>query len=91
MKNFRTGADTQIYKELAGGEVTEEELEMIKTASNGAYKMYRDEANGYTAFSFSDYDQKEDRLFGDLLIFHLKDLNDFWFLGDENEEYVFVN
>lgn len=90
--DYRVWADTQIFKELAGGEVTDAELALLDKNAKDRYRWYRDEANGYIAFSFCDYDQKRDDTFGNNLVDALNKLgSDCWYLGNENEEYVFVN
>ena len=92
---MRTYDDTQIFKE--GLQVTTEELDSLKSLTEGKdYRYYDDTANGIYAFSFN-HSQRNDEDFGMGIVNALNDLaekkGDYgcWFLGDLDEEYVFVN
>ena len=75
---------SQIFKEC--DKVSEKELDIIKKYSP-EYKRHDDPANGYVAFAlnFDDGDTADD------LVWELNEVDDLWFVGDENEEYVFVD
>ena len=88
MENYRVYDCSEIFKEYNGDtvEVSETELKLIKTYSPD-YKTYDDTANGYMAFALDFKD--EDKAFE--LVDKLNEISDEWFVGDETEEYVFVN
>ena len=74
----------EIFKEHTDGLVRMEEVDLI-TQTSPNYKFYTDLANGYVAFALTITREKADELVG-----KLNEITDCWFLGDENEEYVFV-
>jgi len=84
---YRVYDCSEIFKDFEeGGEVTEQEIELIKKYSP-EYKYNEDEANGYTAFALNFFDK--DKAWD--LVLELDELSDGWYLGDEDEEYVFVD
>lgn len=92
---MRTYDDTQILKEH--NPVTEEELALLqKLAGDRKVVQYVDFANDFQAFSLN-YSQKEDDKWGMGIVDALNDIVDkngedgWWFLGDLEEEYVFVS
>lgn len=96
----RTHADTQIFKEFTYGEeiMSKEEAQLLKEAGNSVayFSNLQDDANEIFAASFS-VDQKENPTWGDNLVDKLNDIcveqgkEPKWFLGDADEDYVFVD
>lgn len=85
--------DTQIYKT---GEATEWEKHIIDTCNPDVYKRVNDDnANGYYAVSLP-IDQNETDI-GEILVDLLNALAEYrkekpqWYLGDPEEEYVFID
>lgn len=76
---------TEIFKEHPEGLVRMEEVDLIKQASP-EYRFHTDIANGYVAFALAVTRKKADELVNEL-----NKITDCWFLGDENEEYVFID
>ena len=74
---------SEIFKESLN--VTEEEINVIKKFSQ-EYKYNQDKANGYTAFAL-DFDDESK---ANKLVCELNNINDDWYVGDQDEEYVFT-
>lgn len=84
---YRVYDCSEIFKDFdEGGKVTQNELNIIKKYSPD-YKEYEDEANGYTAFALNFFD--EDKAFD--LVDELNNISNGWYVGDKDEEYVFVD
>ena len=85
--------DTQFYKE---GEPTEWEKHIIDTCNPEVYKRVNDDTeNGYYAVALP-IDQNETDI-GEILVDLLNSLAEYknekpaWYLGDPEEEYVYIN
>lgn len=82
--------NVEIYKENEDGLLSMEEVEVIAGHVND-YKYNTDRANGYVAFALSGVSRDE----ADALVSELNEISQeiggAWFLGDEDEEYVFVD
>lgn len=87
--------NVEIFKECEDGKLTMEEVDLILIVSGKSFKFYNDRANGYIAFALDE--TRCDRTDADILVNILNELCERmhnepnWFLGDEGEEYVFVN
>lgn len=83
--------NTEIYKEAYGGKITMGEINLIMLA--GKWKYYDDRANGIIAFHMIDLTREEaDNLVDDLNgISETEDGEFNWYLGDPDEEYVYVD
>ena len=83
--------NVEIFKECEDGKLSMEEVAVIKDIY---YRYFNDRANGYVAFALSNFYSRED---ADNFVDKLNDIcvklgeEPNWFLGDEEEEYVFVN
>lgn len=81
---------SEIFKEGENVEVSQREFDIIKKYSP-EYKCNDDKANGYFAIAldFLDYDKAME------LVDELNNIDSSkpseWFVGDEDEEYVFVD
>jgi hypothetical protein len=82
---------TEILKQYVNNEypdnyVTKEEWDKIKSLVGDEYRYYDDKANDYFAIALLvDFDT------ADTLVDELNEINECWFVGDPDEEYVFVN
>lgn len=97
--SYRTYDDTQIYldvNEREGVLPLVDEIFLIKAKSDNHYKEYHDKANGLYAFSIPHISQYEDEDFAEELVDELNELAEktgagaCWYVGDIDEEYVFV-
>jgi ACT domain-containing protein len=87
---MRTYNCSEIFKE--GTTLTMKEVNAIMVSSP-SFKFYEDNANGIVAFALEYNDEeKADELVDNLnKICEEKGLGADWYLGDNEEEYVFVN
>ena len=87
-KDYSGHLTEENYDDLENTFVSDEELETIKKFCP-IIKMYNDTANELTAFHLDcDVDTAED------IVNALNEMNDGdaeWYLGDEQEEYVYVD
>lgn len=85
---------SEIFKEYVNGEypdhyVTKEEWDKVKALVGDNYRYCDDQANGYFAIALPmvDYDTA-DQLVNELN--NMLDDEQCWYVGDPDEEYVFV-
>ena len=78
--------NVEIFKECDNCLMQVRELELIQKYSP-KYKYYEDFANGYIAFALDVDRNKADELVDELIEVSGGSA---WYLGDEEEEYVFV-
>ena len=83
---------TEIFKQDADGKMLFQEAELLKDKCP-RYCFYVDRANGYIAFYLNNVSREDaSNLVDELNAIcdeHKQVTN--WFVGDEDEEYVFVN
>lgn len=89
---MRTYNCSEIFKETETGLLTMKEVDAIQRVSP-SYKFCEDLANGIVAFALDFKDEeKADELVDTLNeICESKGMPCDWYLGDEDEEYVFVD
>lgn len=87
------GKKSEIFKEYDNemffGTLTYLEVMALADAMKGGYSFYLDPANGYLAMALPIDREDADRVVSELNVTE-KTNHGTWYLGDEDEEYVFV-
>lgn len=89
---MRTYKCSEIFKVTSSGLLTMKEVDAIQRVSP-SYKFNEDLANGIVAFALDFKDEKV----ADVLVSQLneicedKNMSPNWYVGDEDEEYVFTD
>ena len=81
-------SNVEIFKENEDGLLSMQEVETIQKSVSG-YRYRTDRANGYVAFALDGITRAEADTLVNTLNQVSQEIGGAWFLGDEDEEYVF--
>lgn len=89
----KTMFNVEIFKECEDCKLRPTEMDLIMQWSDNSFRFYEDYANGYVAFALANCDREDaDNLVGRLnRRCERKGEEPNWYLGEEGEEYVFVD